>query len=142
MTGRIRNWDHALITWARSQQGRSFRWGRTDCATLVRRAHQVMFSRDVFGAIPRWKTLREAKRVLAATGGVAATLEQLGALRYTRAFAQVGDIAVAAGEDGLPSSAVILGTSALVSTQRGGVRIVPLAELDPGAVDLWRLLHG
>lgn len=140
---RVENWDLALFRWLKKKLGKPFRWGRTDCASLVKGAAKAMYGRNVFGDVAPWSSLRTAKEALDAVDSIPAVLVSQGATRVRRAFTQSGDIAYTPGidDDGLPRLAVVWSGKALVSTLGDGVRIVPLADLADDT-EFWRLPNG
>ena len=137
---RVNNWDLALFRWMKKKLGRPFRWGRTDCACLVKGASRAMYGRNVFPHIASWSSLRTAKETLDGLDDIPAVLASQGATQVKRAFAQSGDIAYTPGldEEGLPRLAVVWQGKALVSTVADGVRIVELADLADDT-EFWRL---
>lgn len=139
---RVRNWDTKLLAWAVARDGAPFRWGRTDCGTLVVRAHRIMFGRRALGQLPQYDSLREARAAAAATGGVEAVLRAAGAVEVLQNFWQQGDVIVEhdLDERGFPASYVIVAGHALGSNIELGVRLVPLRELNPSMV--LRVPHG
>ena len=139
---RIRNWDLALFRWLTKKVGKPFRWGRTDCASLVKGAARAMYSKNVFASVGAWTSLRTAKETLDSLDDTRAVLESQGAIRVKRTFVQSGDITYSGTDDsGLPQLAVIWNSKALVSTPQDGVRIVELADLAEDT-EFWRLPNG
>jgi hypothetical protein len=139
---RVRNWDVKLLAWARQRNGDEFRWGRTDCGTLVVRAHRIMFGRRVLGILPVYSSLRAARDAFAATGGVEAVLRSAGAVEVAVPFAQQGDVLIERDLDerGFPSAAVVVAGHVLYSNVDAGVRLIPLRDVIPDVV--LRLPHG
>lgn len=86
------DWRTRLVRWALAQPGRPFVWGETDCATLARQAVVLCYGEDPWPDTPQWHTAREAKRAHAASGGMVAALECLGARHVPLNFARTGDI--------------------------------------------------
>ena len=134
---RIRNWDHHVTEWARSQVGERFRWGTRDCAALVRAAASHMYGHDIF-SLPRWRGKAQALRILGTCGGMTKVLEQV-AHPIGRAFVTTGDVlqvpdACSLAVDGL---FVVIGSRVLHTEPRERVKWLPLASLPDDTV-CWR----
>lgn len=142
---RIENWDVELILWAREIKGSAFAWGKTDCASLVRTASQIMFDVDVFSHVGHWTSEFGARRVLAEYKEPADIMKVVADWVHSN-FAQTGDIAVTPGTDalGFPRFSVILtGGQALVSIPESGVAVVPRwRETLDSTTMLYRIRHG
>lgn len=137
---RIRNWDVALITWATSVIGQPFKWGQTDCASLVRTACEVMYAADLFPDVGRYDTHAGAMRALAYTGGVRQSLRLVGATIQDVKYAQTGDIVLGPGHAGEPteSAFVVIGKVMLVTNMGMRVDLAPVSAAMPGS-DVMRL---
>lgn len=122
---RVPNWDLALHRWSNAVVGRPYVWGETDCGSLVREAHALMFGTEIFGVKP-YSTRRQALYRHKATGGVQAVLEAHGATEVPMAFAQQGDVLIEALGDGLPACGVVVGRYVIWATVEDGVVRYPL----------------
>ncbi len=131
----IENWDRWLVEFARAADGQAFEWGRTDCASLVRRGLQTIFGKDVWkGHVGTWKTRRGALGVSGRTDYVDALLAS-GAVEVGFHFAWSGDVALASREDehGMFSTGLLVPTrKVLTSTPREGVVLLDKLQLEPG----------
>ncbi len=136
MTTALRsNWDVHLFRWADKVVGRPFVWGETDCATLVRAAHVVMYGTDVFG----WPTYRSklgATKARKKVGGILPALQRV-CTAVGRRFARDGDIVVITHE-GEYGMGIVLGTNAVGTYPGEPVSLVPLAVV-PDDATFWRL---
>lgn len=139
-TGRIPNWDIALFRWAESVKGSEFKWGTTDCASLVRQAFTVMYGKDLFPHVSRWKSLRKAVRVLEEVEGIATLLRASGAVLVPLKFAQSGDVVCAPGldDDNLPRLGMMVNGRVVMGRKADGVVVCPLSEFEEGT-ELWRM---
>jgi hypothetical protein len=142
---RLRNWDVRLVHFQTEVLGASFVWGETDCASLVRRALEVMYSPDDIPLppkLPRWTTEAGALRAHKRFGGVSGALEAGGAQRASLAFVQQGDVLV--GLDpagGVPGAAVVVQGGFLVASVELGVlrrRLRDLRRAPPAELEVWR----
>lgn len=125
----------ALVNWAATVLGQPFRWGQTDCASLVRGACAVMYGEDLFPDVPCYTTQGEAMRALALTGGVRQRLRLMGATVHDLTFARAGDIVLGPGHVGEPteSAFVVLGKTMLVTNLGMMVDLAPVRAAMPGA---------
>lgn len=143
MTGTIRSMANAdlwLVRFARAAQGQPFEWGRTDCATLARRALTTILGRDPWeGEVGEWTTQTGALRVFKRTDPEIA-LRASGAVEVGRYFATSGDVALGPQSDsmGLPAIYVLVPIrKVLTSNPDKGVIIASADELDPDT-RFWR----
>ncbi len=125
---RVPNWDVELVRFAGDMQGRPFRYGSTDCGTLVRGALKAMYGKDVLRGMGSYRLLRDARKLAKSVGPIPEYLKvTLGCKRIRRNFVQAGDIVVLPGEDRrLPQLGVVVGGKLMVSDVELGVQIVPL----------------
>ena len=132
---RLRNWDVRLFHWADGVVGRSFEWGVTDCASLVRAAHVVMHGVDVF-KWPVYKSLKGAMSAKDKVGGIRKALKK-DCVRVGIKFARSGDIVLIRhkGEEGM---GVVVGTNVVGSHPDYPVTFVPLSVL-PRSASVWRV---
>jgi hypothetical protein len=140
---REENWDIRLFHWGNSVVGKPFRWGVTDCASLVIDAMEVMYGVDVFPGVERWRSLRKAVRVLRDVGSLGDFFEDSGGVQVPLAFAQSGDIVLASGldNDNLPRMGVICNGTVIYSKRDRGVVCCRISDLEKGT-QLWRLPNG
>ena len=133
------DWEARLHAYANAKAGKAFRWGSTDCGSLVRGAAREMFTGKPLGAFLTYRGKDAAQKTLDAIGGTTARLEESGALQVHVGFAQAGDILILPGEDetGMPRMGMMLnGGKVLTSLPGQGVYIGRL-ELD--GTEAWRL---
>ena len=140
---RVDNWDIRLFCWGESVRGLPFRWGATDCASLVIDSMEVMYGVDVFPDVDRWRSLRKAVRVLHDVGSIADLFRTSGAVQVPVAFAQSGDIVCACGldDDGLPRLGVVVNGAVIYSRKDEGVLSCYPVDLEEGS-ELWRMPNG
>ena len=121
----------ALTAWAKSELGRPFRWGETDCGSLLRRGLAIYWGEDRLGWLPLWSSAREALGVLRAYGPAKRLME---ALDYgpVRRRPRTGDVCIGAG--GRDFGIVVSGR-VLSSKRARTVMLLPPARLRPGV--LW-----
>ena len=139
---RVRTWDVDLLEWASSLIGEPFRWGRTDCASIVIEAQRLMYGVDVFH-LPKWKSKAKALRTLSGAKNIRAVLRRH-ADQVGRGFLQMGDIVlVKNGCDVLETDGLmlVLRDYALFTNPETGVIRVPL-EAIPKRVTFWRVHVG
>ena len=121
----VLNYDQALTLWAIDVVGAPFAWGKTDCASLVRRAMKVVFARDVFrGKVRTYRSGMEAFRVLHSLGGYAGALETAGFRRVRPGKWLSGDVIVlprSARSDGPGPIGVIINHKLLTADHHQGV---------------------
>jgi hypothetical protein len=132
---RVENWDRRLVEFVRLMNGQPFEWGRTDCATLVRRGLKTEFGEDVWkGHVGTWKTKRGALGVSGRTDYEDA-LRASGATEVGIHYAWSGDVALASREDdhGMFSTGLLVPTrKVLTSTPETGVVLLDKLQLQPG----------
>lgn len=125
MRRRVPNWDVALLQWAASVIGRPYRWGETDCGTLVREAHRLMYGEDLVPQVKPYRTKRQALNRHTSTGGVRSLLLELGAHDVPIALAQSGDVLCEPG-DAFGACGMVVGRDVIWATVEDGVVRVPL----------------
>ena len=139
---RLRTWDVDLQTWAGSLIGEPFRWGTTDCASIVIEAQRIMYGVDVFN-LPKWKSKAKALRTLVGVKGMRSGLRRC-ADQVGRGFLQMGDIVlVKNGCDELETDGLMLVVRdwALFTNPKTGVIRIPL-EVIPKKATFWRVRVG
>lgn len=140
MPERVDNWDRRLVEFAAAVVGQAFTWGRTDCASIVRRGLEAAYGRDVWkGHVGEWKTRRGAVGVSGRTESQEA-LRASGAVEVGKHYAWSGDVALGSGVDdhGLLQVALLVPTrKAMTSTPELGVLLVDKLSLAEGTT-FWR----
>lgn len=137
---RLPNCDTRLVDFAGDVVGEDFKWGTTDCASLVRRGLTAMMGKDVWKKHVRiWKTRRGA---LTASKNMEPkhVLEASGAVEVGAKFAWSGDVAIGKNSDDHDMVQVALllpARKALTSTPDRGVIIVDKLSLTEGT-RFWR----
>ncbi len=133
----VANWDRRLVEFVKEVRGTPFKWGQTDCASLVRRGLQLMFDEDVWkGHVNRWKTLKGAAKVSGTTDYEVALLAS-GAVEVGYHYASSGDVALGPQEDehGMLQMALLVPTrKAMTATPLVGVEIVDKLMLEDGTL--------
>lgn len=146
---RHRDWDMRLHRAVDELVGEPFRWGETDCASVVIRAVEAIYPPDDV-PLPRDQPSYDdegaALRAHAETGGVGPALEAEGAERVPLAFARSGDVLVGLDpQGGVPGAAVVVGPRYVVASERDGVverRLRDLREAGGDGVTALRLPGG
>ena len=139
---RVRSWDVDLLEWAESIVGKPFRWGSTDCGSIVKQAQQIIYGVDVFQLAP-WKGKTKALRILVEIKGMRSQLRRC-ADQVGRGFLQMGDIVlVKNGCDVLETDGLMLVVRdyVLFTNPETGVIRVPL-EAIPKKATFWRIRVG
>ncbi len=132
---RLRNWDVRLFHWADSVVGHPFEWGVTDCASLVRAAHIVMYGEDVLGW-PAYKSLKGAMSAKEKVGGIRKALKKA-CVRVGTKFARSGDI-VLIKHEGEAGMGLVIGANVVGTYPGYPVTLVPLSML-PRSASFWRV---
>ena len=134
------NWDVSLVEWSNTVTGLPFKWGRTDCASLVRLGSRVVYGKRALVGVPRYTSEDSARAVMEGMGDARAFLKAAGAKKLKLGFAQAGDILVMPGLDnGIPRLALVVYSGhALTSDPKNGVRILKLEQLRR-RTSAWRL---
>lgn len=143
MTARHDDWEERLGEYVSAKVGKSFRWGSTDCGSLVRGAAKAMCNgaRNQLGPVQPYRSRTAAVKSLEHIGAPSAHLEASDAVSVPLQFAQPGDILIMPGDDeyGLPRLGVALGAGRLLSSLPGhGVYLGRLNGCPPETI-AWRL---
>ncbi len=139
---RLRTWDVDLLTWAETMTGKPFRWGRTDCGSLVRKSQRIIYGVDIFH-LTAWTSKAQALETIADIKGMRALLRRV-ARPVGRGFLQMGDIVlVTNGCDALETDGlmVVVRDYAISTSPDSGVIRVPL-EAIPAKATYWRVHVG
>ncbi len=140
---RVRTWDVDLLEWASSLVGKPFRWGITDCASIIIQAQRLIYGSDVFH-LPKWKSKAKALRTLVDVKGMRAALRGC-ADQVGRGFLQMGDIVlVKNGCDEMETDGLmlVLRDYALFTNPKTGVIRVPLEAIPAKGATFWRVRVG
>ena len=124
---RVRTWDVDLEQWAAGLIGAPFRWGVTDCASLVIKGQRLIYGVDVF-RVPKYKSKAKALRTLVDVKSLRVVLKSY-ARQVGRRFLQAGDIVlVRKGCSELETDGLLLVVRdyALATSPAAGVISVPL----------------
>ena len=134
------DWHFRLVAYAQANRGRPFRWGTTDCYSIVRGALDVVYDADVLPAAI-YSRQAAALRVAQSFKDIPGALEELGAQPVAMPFAQAGDLLLIPGKDelGLPRFGVIADGRGhvLTSDVADGVVVVDATEIPAESV-AWR----
>lgn len=121
--------------------GSPFRWGETDCATLVRRGLSEGLGREVRADVRGYRSRFGALRAQVETGGVAEVLRGLGAGPRPLAGRMTGDVAIfGRPPDPLVHAALICGRAFLSSSERQGVLLLSRGDVDAPSPAVLRLV--
>ena len=123
----VDNWDSKLTDFASEMQGDAFKWGKTDCGSLVRRALRICYGEELFRG--SWRGRGGALEWVAETGGPAAALKAVGFKKINPPFAGAGTVVVLPGEDAddLPQTGIMLHRGRMLTADRlSGVTVYNL----------------
>jgi len=139
---RADDWEFRLVSYVRSQAGRPFRWGITDCYTLARSALCVIYDEPILPSV-LYRRHAAATHAAKSFHDLPGALEVLGAACVGLTFAQAGDLLLLPGDDGwgLPRFGVMADGRGHVLTSgvAEGVTIVDAGTIPPGTT-AWRWL--
>lgn len=136
---RVRTWDVDLLAWAETVIGKPFRWGRTDCGSLVKKSQRIIYGVDVFH-LTAWASKAKALQTLTDIKSIRSLLRRY-AQPVGRGFLQMGDIVlVKNGCDAFQTDGLMLVVRdyALSTCPKTGVVRVPLEAIPPKAT-YWRV---
>ena len=137
MPSRVLNWDVHVTTWAIAQRGRPFIWGETDCGSLTREGHRVMYGRDLYEDIGSWLTAYSASRILVEHHGFGAILRSRGALAVPYHSLQTGDVVL--GDAPGRAAALVVAGRLLIADEEGGVLLEEAPATVAGEAAVYRL---
>lgn len=123
------NYDVFLTGFASGIQGAPFKWGSTDCGSLVRRGLTACYGRDILRGAGSWNSLRALRKFVKDTGGPAKLLKSKGFTKVRAAYAQCGDVVILPGEDAddVPQTGILLHRRKMLTSDRlAGVVVVNL----------------
>jgi len=122
---RLPDWEVLLMTFARSEVGRPFAWGETNCVSLALRALDVQYGTSLHVKYSHFMSSEKRAMAFVAKQGIDSLVHRFclnGFSVIPKNFEQVGDVQF--GEmPGNIGSAVILGRQHLSSTAVGGVQL-------------------
>lgn len=128
---RVFNWDHKLVRFAEQERGRSYEWGETDCASLVRRAMDIMYGEDKFPNAPNWTTEVGAKRALGKIDNVNQCIIDIGGEDVHKNFRRNGDIVTGIdNNENFPGMGVVVDVEVLTSSPEYGVYLARLNNMN------------
>lgn len=136
---RCADWEARLCRFVTGKLRQPFRWGETDCATLVWGGLAAMYPAPLLPALP-YRSLRGAKECFSALGrDVPAWLAQYGGEHVKRPFLQAGDVVLLPDAvDGLPGLGIAPSSSqVLLSGPDLGPNVVD-ARFVPDDAGVWR----
>lgn len=122
MPKRVLNWDVKLTDWAMHQLGKDFKWGSTDCCSLLRGALWTMYDEDIFERYRWWKSKRGAMRA-AKEYGIRIVLNSFPTSCHKLSHSQQGDVLVMDSDDFTPIVGVCVAGGILGSEPDGIVNI-------------------
>lgn len=130
---KVANYEVVVVELAERMRGQPFVWGQTDCVSISRRTLEAMLGSDPWrDSVPKYKTLREARRVFDRVD--MATIWN-GAREVRDRLIVTGDIGVAPALDdhNLPSLYVALPRSlALIANPSEGTTTIQRRRLLEG----------
>ena len=140
---RLRTWDVDLEQWAAEQIGQPFRWGTTDCVSLVKKGQKLIYGFDVF-RVPEYKSKAKALRTLVNVKSLRSVLSSC-ASQVGRRFLQAGDIVlVGKGCSELETDGLLLVVRdyVLATSPVAGVLAVSLDAIPVKSTTYWRVNVG
>ncbi len=116
----IANYDVLLTDFAVSVQGQRFRWGATDCGSIVRRALKVCHGKDILKGAGLWNSLKAIRKFVKGGGGPVEILMGKGFTEVAPGFARCADVVVVPGEDAddMPQTGILLHRDKVLSSDR------------------------
>lgn len=138
-------WERRLVAWAEYTVGQPFKWGVTDCASLVADAiHAMTLSltgQHAKSGVRGYSTRLGARRADVKTGGIRQHLRSLGLREVDVRFCQQGDIIVTPRKTTREMEHAMVVVSGMLldsrETEGSAVRWAPLSEARvPGSVAL------
>lgn len=112
----------ALVAYLHARAATPFDWATNSCGHFAAGAVLAQTGRDVLASLPKFKTERGAKLMLARRGGLEATMDSL-LTRIAPAHAMRGDVGAVRGDDGELRLVVVEGET-LVGPDASGARRV------------------
>ncbi len=133
---RLPNWRPKLATYLRETAHLPFRPGRHDCVLWASGARNAMTGHDPMAEWRgQYRTIEEGLQLAQRHGCAEPWLQVVSGLDdVAPSYAQIGDLALLDGEDGLPALGIVQGAAIYVLHPRG-VGTVPLIR----AKRVWRV---
>ncbi len=134
----MKNWDTRLVTWAERVRGQPFKWGETDCGSLVKQAYEIIKGEPIGWSA--WKGKAGALRWVSKSGGLPAALAKV-ASPVGRGFARSGDVVLVKVDE--PDAVygygivVVVGDNVVAPHPDYPVTLVPLCDM-PDDATYWR----
>jgi hypothetical protein len=123
---RLPDWHERLTAWATPLRGTAFRWGVTDCGSLVRGSLVALYGDAADAALPRYQDARGAARVRQTVGSIEDELWRWCAMPVRRSQATPGDIVLESARHAeLEAAGVVLDEHVLVADATLGVTVAP-----------------
>lgn len=143
---RVYGWDTRLVAFEREVLGEPFRWGKTDCGSLVRGVWTALYGEDAPSPEVRdYDTRFGALRAHVESGGIEAALREHGAREVDLRYAQGGDVVVEPPSDEEPmgGAGVVVASSRALFCPAGDVvqkaRLRDLRAEDDGTLTTLRM---
>lgn len=116
---RLADWEDRLASLIAQRIDQPFVWGVNDCALFAADCIEAMTGVDLAPDLRgQWQDQRQALRVIAGLGGLAAAVEVLGLVESSPLFAQRGDL-VLHRRDGSDALAICLGSNLAGPSESG-----------------------
>lgn len=130
------DWRECLVRYLAASARRSLRPGQHDCVIWAAGAREAMTGEDLTSAVRgAYNTIQEGLELARSMGWPEPWMAVVSGLEEVPpAFAQVGDIALLDGDDGLPAMGVVQGALIYVLGLRG-TNLVPMTS----ARRVWRV---
>ena len=114
---RVTNWSVNLGFLAEEVIGAEFDWGKTDCATIFRRALEAMYGEDISAPYVNvtYTTKAGATRAYNKLGGYEEIIEKIGGREIPAKLAKDGDIVIFKSEKGYDNIVTKMGGSWIIS---------------------------
>ncbi len=120
---RVRNWDIKIVVEIGPLVGSEFVWGKTDCATILRKTMKVMYGEEVFKDVERlrYRSLSGALKTFKRLGSIGDIIENTGGVVIQPQVVTDGDIAVDDDYKGVQNVAIRIGSRWIVSNPELGI---------------------
>ena len=134
----MKNWDTRLVTWAERVRGQPFKWGETDCGSLVKQVYKIIKGKRIGWSA--WNGKTGALRWVSKAGGLPEALARV-ASPVGRGFARSGDVVLVEVHE--PDAvygygmAVVVGDNVVASHPDHPVTLIPLRDM-PNDATYWR----
>lgn len=122
------NWDLRLRRWAKEMLGKEYKWGKTDCASLVVDGVNTMYEDDVL-PLQTYKDRQEAMRTLSTIGNVHDEFLDVGG-EIQRSYVTCGDVFVGESLSDEIFLALVLRNELITSHENSGVFRVSMRQFN------------